>query len=394
MWYTWIVQGLAQYYHATGYEPARKLAYGLTNYIRPILYKQDGKWYGHHHSKAIGIVALADLAYSCNDMELGRFLQKTYEWSKSEEMGAIPAIGYFPVMQHQRNNPKEPMESCSVGDMTAIAVKLTLLGIADYWDDVDGYVRNCLVESQFTSADQITDLCNKFKEGRTIPMDDLHWPEAVVREPLKYNETADKLPEYLVGWFSSTVWPNDKGYPGTHISCCSGNCSRALYYVWENILNYEGNTLCKENTLNVNLLLNRVSQWADIESYIPYLGRVDIKIKTDMKLQVRMNDWIEKNNVKCTVDNRIVPFAWSGKYMDIGKVSKGQKVTIEFPIYERAKAEKSNGLKYYITYKGNDVVDISPKGENCGMFLRDHYRYNQPRFIKATNFVCENPIIW
>ena len=58
-------------------------------------------------------------------------------------------------------------------------------------------------------------------------------------------------------------------------TCCRGNCTRAIYYVWENILNYDK---CN-GALNVNLLLNRASPWADINWYIPYWGRVDIKIK-------------------------------------------------------------------------------------------------------------------
>jgi hypothetical protein len=31
--------------------------------------------------------------------------------------------------------------------------------------------------------------------------------------------------------------------------------------------------------LNVNLLFNRASKWADVDRYIPYSGRVELRIK-------------------------------------------------------------------------------------------------------------------
>ena len=31
--------------------------------------------------------------------------------------------------------------------------------------------------------------------------------------------------------------------------------------------------------LSVNLLLNRASPWVDVDSHIPYEGRVDLKVK-------------------------------------------------------------------------------------------------------------------
>ena len=36
---------------------------------------------------------------------------------------------------------------------------------------------------------------------------------------------------------------------------------------------------CRDGELSVNLLISRPSPWADVESHIPYTGRVDVKIK-------------------------------------------------------------------------------------------------------------------
>jgi hypothetical protein len=43
----------------------------------------------------------------------------------------------------------------------------------------------------------------------------------------------------------------------------------------------------------VNLLLNRASAWADLDSYIPYEGRVDVRVKRDCELAVRIPEWVK-----------------------------------------------------------------------------------------------------
>ncbi len=70
--------------------------------------------------------------------------------------------------------------------------------------------------------------------------------------------------------------------------CCSGNGSRALYAAFYDILSYDE----AGNTLKVNLLLNRASKWADIDSHIPYKGQVNIKVKRPVNLSVRIPGWV------------------------------------------------------------------------------------------------------
>jgi len=55
--------------------------------------------------------------------------------------------------------------------------------------------------------------------------------------------------------------------------CCAGNASRTLYYVWERMLEHT------DGVLKLNPAAHRASRWADIDSYIPYQGRVDFHVK-------------------------------------------------------------------------------------------------------------------
>lgn len=45
--------------------------------------------------------------------------------------------------------------------------------------------------------------------------------------------------------------------------------------------------------LSVNLLLNRASPWADVDSYIPFEGQADVRIKQACELQVHIPEWVK-----------------------------------------------------------------------------------------------------
>ena len=50
--------------------------------------------------------------------------------------------------------------------------------------------------------------------------------------------------------------------------CCSVNGANSLYYAWHGITRFD------EGVATVNLFLNRASAWMDIDSYLPYEGKV------------------------------------------------------------------------------------------------------------------------
>jgi hypothetical protein len=65
-----------------------------------------------------------------------------------------------------------------------------------------------------------------------------------------------------------------------YAGCCTANCSDALYYVWESI------TRRRDGVATVNLLLNRASTWLDIDSYLPYEGKVVLRNKAAQSVLV------------------------------------------------------------------------------------------------------------
>ena len=122
------------------------------------------------------------------------------------------------------------------------------------------------------------------------------------------------------------VCPNNGG----SIGCCNGNMCRALYLAWDSILESKGKDLW------VNLGLNRVSPWADIDSHIPYEGKLRIRMKSARdRLLVRIPEWTEWNAVQCTINGRPRAHQWIAfprGYVNLGAVAAGDEIIVQFPM--------------------------------------------------------------
>lgn len=415
-----LVQGFGQYYRLTGYEPAKELGEKICNYLRfhSEYFGPNGEWLPdqldtevypgrgediHFHAHTMAILNMLELALATDNQELIDFCRTSFDWGihrnstiegQSETASEIGffleyLIPYYPVV-----------EICEVADMIAIALKLSSAGEGEYWDAADGWIRNHFFESQMLSTDWID-------RTRTA-----HWPRVPTED-----ETDENVTERNVGAFFSWATANDGCptrpiTPGDHIAvgpataigmmhCCMGNASRAIYYIWENILEYD------EGELTVHLLLNRASSWADLKSYIPYQGKVELDIKKPLKqLAVRIPQWIETGSadVTCKVNGDTGSIQWEDRYVLLGGVKAGDRVTLSFPIHERTIQRRVYGAPHEtviggyeyesITLKGNTVVHIDPPGKNYPYYQREKYRSNEAPLVKVERFLSDEKIDW
>ena len=188
--------------------------------------------------------------------------------------------------------------------------------------------------------------------------------------PLGLQRSGRPLPGTAGRLVLSTVFPNDLNPLGGYDLCCAGNDSRALYYAWESILGYDKG----KGELRLNLLLNRTSPWADINSYLPYTGRVEVRIKHRSTLKVRLNGWIDLKGVTAAVDGKNRAIRGRGGMPISVPARAGEVFTLEFPIAERMEKIEEFDLEYTVTFRGADVVDINPPGTNTPLHQRAHYR--------------------
>ena len=92
------------------------------------------------------------------------------------------------------------------------------------------------------------------------------------------------------GWPAANQWGIRDQF--STMQCCTVSGARGLYWTWERVLRHQ------DGKLRVNLLLNRASLWADVDSYIPYQGWVDVKVKQVVDLEIRIPEWVAPDEAR------------------------------------------------------------------------------------------------
>jgi hypothetical protein len=393
-----LIQGLAQYYRVSGYEPARTLAAKLSRYVRfhsqyyeadgtPMIGSDERAWFqdydlafhnsaevrhgGHGHAHGIGLLSVLEYSATANDEEGLAFVRTGYEWMKAN---GSPRVGFFPEFFMPNYGRSE---TCINSDMIAMALKLTDAGAGDYWDDADRWARNHFLEAQLLDPTWARALSERSPAQPVLP-----------------NETSDHPVERNVGAFAGWATGNDWVSPSKYhqncvMHCCTGQACRTMYYLWQHIVDF------RSGSFYVNLLLNRASAWADVYSYIPYEGRVNLKFKKRCdRVLVRMPEWVVQNDeVSCRIKDRPRAIKWQGRYIILGEAEPGDVVTVKFPIAEQTIHETIGGVAYELVIRGNTVISIDPPGRNGPLYARSYYR-EPVRWRKVDRFVPESEIAW
>jgi len=158
------------------------------------------------------------------------------------------------------------------------------------------------------------------------------------------------------GWVALNEWQTEQR---SIMACCVGNSAMQLFRVWRDMLTFEP----KKNRLTVHLLLNRASPWGDVYSYIPNKGLVEVKLKRDGEVALRIPEWTKPQECKVQFGGpstalRDATPAWEGRYA-IVKGRKGETVSLSFPIAERTEKITTPGGEYQVVIRGNTIVDIN-----------------------------------
>ena len=223
----------------------------------------------------------------------------------------------------------------------------------------------------------------------------------------------------LAGW----AGPNDFAGPA-HLwlqQCCLGNAGRAIYTGFQSIVTKEG------DIHRINLLINRSTKELDIDSYLPWEGKVVITVKEPVRLAVRMPEFVRLENVVAKVNGQQVDRSgnWTGRYVDF-RCEAGDSVELLFAVPECSQefglpgradlvlkhsvVDKNSGggldvprstketpaatvaeimkpVHYKLTYRGNTVVDIEPKGTIYPLYERAQMRRGQAPMARYNRYV-------
>ena len=334
-----------------------------------VIPEQNGQFYGHFHGHTLALRGILEYGVATNNQQLKNFARAGYEYART--LG-ISRLGWF-----QEYTGKHSHETCGLVNMTALAIKLSRAGVGDYWDDVDGYVRNHLTESQFVDVDSF------YRANQNQ----------------KLNDEQKAILGRLVGTFAG--WGSPESLEDARImNCCTANGSQGLYYAWDGILEH------RNGTVTVNLLLNRRSPWVNVASSLPYRGEVRLQNKSAGRIMARIPGWVDKGEVKVLVAGQDSTPAWLQNYLLIDDLKPEEEIVIRFPMEESVEryaldSYEFRGTKYLgrhhytITFRGNTAIGITPTADGgYATYNRGYFKNRTVPETEAADYTATKRIAW
>ncbi|HID95103.1 MAG TPA: hypothetical protein EYP53_03475 [Candidatus Latescibacteria bacterium] len=100
-------------------------------------------------------------------------------------------------------------------------------------------------------------------------------------------------------------------------------------------------------------------------------GLVTWYVKEHTSLAIRVPDWVDKWDVRVTVDGADTPFHWQEDYARLDRVRRGQTVTVRYPLRRIWRREDVGTASFDFKWRGDTVVEVRPKGMILPLYERD-----------------------
>ena len=339
-----MLNALVTRYEIANDEVALDLATGLANYVlgasRYFNYKME--FFGHVHSAgwvATGLVHLGRVLKDNRYIEKGRAI---YEYIRS----LSSTFGWVPEYAQWHDPADEHCETCCIKDMIECAEQLILAGFDEYYDDINRFARNQLVENQIRYTGYIT-VDNSLPDSNGITYHDL-----------------DKR---VMGGFTGGSEPNSISLTRFRsiAGCCVGMAPVALNIVWNRAVTEENGKYI------VNIPFDKQSDCFDMKSYIPNEGKIILKIKSAKQAGFRIYDWLTEEYSLLVNGEKSDKVINDGKFIYAKDLNCGDELTLIFPIETVKVKENVTDTEFTVYWRGCDVVDITPRGEHIRLYQRD-----------------------
>ncbi|HKG25944.1 MAG TPA: hypothetical protein VKB09_09870, partial [Thermomicrobiales bacterium] len=322
----------------------------------------DGTFKGHTHSQGILPTILGILSYALvvGDDDLATWSRSAYEHARryTSSFGWIPDGLGFTLDETPFAGT---CETCALADLIEIAIALTEAGLGDYWDDIDRYARNQLLEQQL----------------RDVPL-------------LAPNGADPTVAAIIRGAFDSAALPNSLigDRHGLVEGCCTPAGARACMLVWDRIVTRD------EEGVHVNLLFSRDTPWARLISSEPYKGELRLEVRQAAPFFLRLPAWIDQNRVRLTVNGKERPAAWRGQSLVLGDARPGQTFVVTYPQSDREITDTIAGSDYVTQWKGSTVTHITPTGGRYPIYQRAALESAEPPMIEREPVVRPVVVSW
>jgi hypothetical protein len=329
-----------RFYELTGYAPALRFAARLSRWP---LYHDDTVtangvimktgWEGHLHAwmdtfsgiLRCGRAGTPDLDHR----EVSERAYRVFEWVKATYTSPFGWVA--------DSVGATTCETDTISSAIRLALELIKEGRIEYWNDIERFVRNQLVENQF------------------IDLEPLHLTDPMLIRGIR-------------GSFESWADPNTllAVKNGDIEGCCINGGIRGLFLASQNAIQET------PGEIQVNLLISAISPSLEVASYLPYEGRLHLYASGSKQIRVRAPDWMHPDRVRVTGPARVQIESQSSAVLLKGAVA-GDSITLEFeqPTFERTHTVAKR--EYRVLWRGDTVVRLLPTGHPYPIFQRSAF---------------------
>jgi hypothetical protein len=332
-------------------------------------------WWAHLHGTMDMAAGIAEFGRLTNRPELVAWAKRLYDWvgrTQTTRYGFVADVAGGRIC-----------ESCAIASRFRLGLALYRSGQSDPFGEMDRFLRNQLLESQFVDTSFISG--SKAETPRT--------------ERARY----DGIDRMVRGTFQCWATANDLLGNDDIEGCGAGGGVQALALARE--AQSEWRDVAGGKELRVNLLFSGKLRArpsapftlaapiaAELWSFLPYEGRAVIRAHEPLdRLAVRMPDETDLNSARVirsvTRSGTQTPAVArrsetavhaEGKYAVLLKVAQGEEIEILFPLRTYETDETAAGRTYKARWKGSSVVGLVPAGERFPLYT------NRIHILKAS----------
>lgn len=339
-----ILHSLVINYELTGDDTALDLAIGTVNYLlnssRYFNYKME--YFGHVHSAmwvASGMIRLGRVIKEPLYIRKGK---EIYDYTRS----ISSSFGWVPEYAQWHPMDEEHCETCCIKDMIQCADELIQCGYEQYYNDMNLFARNQLLENQVTYTDYV-EVDNSLEDTQTTTYRDI-----------------DKR---IIGGFTGGSEPNSMSLTKFRsiAGCCVGMAPVAFEIFWNRSIEF------KKNTVIVNIPLDKKTKEASITMGYPNKGYIKVNAFVDCNVAIRKYDWMG-NNINVWVDDKKTDCIIEDNLLIVKGVKSGSIVEFRHKIDDVEIIEVVAGNEYNVYWRGCDVIGLLPEGKHLRLYQRDN----------------------
>ncbi len=326
-----------RFYELTGYTQALRFAARLSRWP---LYHDDTVtrsgvitktgWEGHLHAwmdTFSGILRCARAgAPELDHREVTERAYRVFEWVKANYTSPFGWVA--------DSVGAKTCETDTITSAIRLALELIKEGHTEYWNDIERFVRNQLIENQFRNLER------------------LH-----IADP--------KVARGVQGCFESWADPNTLlAVKNADIEgCCINGGMRGLFLASQNAIQETA------EEIRVNLLISAASPGLEVASYLPYEGRLDLYTGGSKQIRVRTPDWLDPNDVRVSGPAGLHVERESSAVLLKGAVA-GVPIALQFEQPEVERTHRVATRTYRALWRGDTVLRLLPAGNPYPTYQR------------------------